>query len=816
MEKIVISVQSNAKKISIVVLVLLVVGGVIAGDYYWYSRKQASPTAQNNEVQQFEESDAAAIVCPQVVPTISCDAGYQVNIVPQTSVRCSYAECAPGGRAWPTAVNYGAQSNTAQNEKDPNVIYPTATTAEMHFSKEGPGGKFDIYFSVGDNTGWASVPTNLLKVVKLNSLANDINPFVTRNGLTIYFSSDRSTGNYDLYYATRTSVGGAWGTPVSMGVVFNTTQPEWSMTMNDAKTLIFFSRGTTPHLYYSKYVSGKWTTPVKWERSKVAPEDYPELSADGKNLYFAAKDTAGGQYYPSSKGGYDIYVSEYKNNAWQTPVNLGSTVNTTNDEIGPFVAAGQDALFFSRNGTPGFGGFDIYYSIPARINGGCGSSHNGYFSAAAPPSANLCAWGTASTVTSQGDKWTWTCAGSSGGLTASCQALPRLDVFFVMHGHAQPEDVPLTSATYSIYKDAIKKIAETLKKHGMKGDLQFANRLAKDAMTYEGGSNFIKGLASEHSIGAHNDAWERMPSPTSCNDLCGGSVGTPCSAPYCGNYVGAFGSTRDASGNIVCSAGTACQVRQGGIEDTLANVKTASGLSTLKSLSFKSHIPIAAANRSLSFSRAEAIGALVLNDDENPGGEQGATWGRPSLAVCDNYSDFGNGDNVWYKETGNFLHPWRPNYARVVNGIQQGNICGNNPAGKVLYVDQVTGDWLWKADSASGATPKDPPGSTSVHYTLEDSDFDILKRYFAGALAHLSTNQLNTWGWPQHPGEYLQNARTMDSEKYPYSQSAIDALDRFLTELDVYKGKTNNGQVRYVTLEDIYNDYVAWQKISGK
>jgi hypothetical protein len=785
-EKIVFSISTQQKQVSLITLLILVILGVVAGNYYWYSRKQASPTAQNNQVQQFEESSAAEIVCPQVVPTISCDAGYQVNIVPQTSVRCSYAECAPGGRAWPAAVNYGPQANTAQNEKDPNVIYPTATTAEMHFSKEGPGGKFDIFYSTGDNTGASSVPTNFQKVAKINSTANDTNPFMAQNGLTIYFSSDRS-GNYDLYYATRAKVADAWGTPISMGRVFNTTQPEWSMSMNNDKTLIFFSRGTTPHLYYSKYASGKWSTPKAWEKTTAAPEDYPEVSYDGKNLYFAAKDIAGGQYYPSSKGGYDIYVSEYKNNAWQTPVNLGSTVNTTNDEIGPFVAAGQDALFFSRNGSAGSGGFDIYYSIPARINGGCGTSHNGYFSAATPPSANLCAWGTASTVTSQGDKWTWTCSGSSGGLTASCQALPRLDVFFVVHaGLSGPWDAlggPVPSTEYQKRKDAIVKLSDTLQKHGLNGSFQFEYQMATTSVAYTpaGQKNLIKDLLDKgHMIAGHADYWMKMSSNSKCVELCG----LQCDL------------------TLPIENSNSCFVGEGGIEDTIAIVKTAAGLSStavLPNTSFKSNIVSAINNKSYSFSRAESAGVKILNDNESPpDAALTHSWANSTMGACDSYSDFGNGNNTWYNETGNFLHPWRPNYAHV-NG---GDVCDNNPAGKVLFIDQVTGNWMWKADFPSCSSMACIPSPIP---TFNDADFNILRGYFVGALNHLRTDQLNIWGWPQHYDTYMDSSGT-----------AIASLDKFLTELDAYKGKTNNGQVRYVTLEDIYNDYVKWQSISGK
>ena len=53
------------------------------------------------------------------------------------------------------------------------------------------------------------------------------------------------------------------------------------------------------------------------------------------------------------------------------------------------------------------------------VNGTCGSSNGGSDSSA--PTANLCSTGTASTVSGSGP-WSWSCAGSSGGTTATCSA----------------------------------------------------------------------------------------------------------------------------------------------------------------------------------------------------------------------------------------------------------------------------------------------------------------------------------------------------------------------------------------------------------
>lgn len=56
---------------------------------------------------------------------------------------------------------------------------------------------------------------------------------------------------------------------------------------------------------------------------------------------------------------------------------------------------------------------------PTPVNGVCGSSNTATLSAA--PTSGLCATGSASSVAGSGP-WTWTCAGTNGGTTASCSA----------------------------------------------------------------------------------------------------------------------------------------------------------------------------------------------------------------------------------------------------------------------------------------------------------------------------------------------------------------------------------------------------------
>ena len=83
---------------------------------------------------------------------------------------------------------------------------------------------------------------------------------------------------------------------------------------------------------------------------------YPEVSKDGKQLFFASD-------MPNGFGGTDIYVVDiFSNDTYSKPKNLGKTINTKEDEIFPFID-NNNTLYFASNGHKGMGGFDIFKSI---------------------------------------------------------------------------------------------------------------------------------------------------------------------------------------------------------------------------------------------------------------------------------------------------------------------------------------------------------------------------------------------------------------------------------------------------------------------
>lgn len=74
----------------------------------------------------------------------------------------------------------------------------------------------------------------------------------------------------------------------------------------------------------------------------------------GNEVIYFASNMDGGY------GGYDLYYATRQGDGFTSPVNLGDIVNTDMDEESPYFVDGN--LYFSSEGHPGLGGFDIFKS----------------------------------------------------------------------------------------------------------------------------------------------------------------------------------------------------------------------------------------------------------------------------------------------------------------------------------------------------------------------------------------------------------------------------------------------------------------------
>lgn len=107
-------------------------------------------------------------------------------------------------------------------------------------------------------------------------------------------------------------------------------------------------------IYSSERASGEWSEAqeVKLFADSSITVGHPALNPTGDTLYFVS-DAPGGV------GGKDIWFAELEGDEWINPQPLGPGINTTADEMYPYVHE-DGTLYFSSNGQPGYGGLDIF------------------------------------------------------------------------------------------------------------------------------------------------------------------------------------------------------------------------------------------------------------------------------------------------------------------------------------------------------------------------------------------------------------------------------------------------------------------------
>ncbi len=154
-------------------------------------------------------------------------------------------------RGWAPLEHLPCSVNSAGNEAGPFLL-PGATGKTLYFSSTvaggfasdppgNPTGDADLYTAAQGADG--SFEARVL-IPGLNTASNDARPNLRRDGLEIFFDSNRvgGIGGFDLWSATRASESDAWEAPQNLGPQVNSTAGETRSSLSwDGKRLYFGS-----------------------------------------------------------------------------------------------------------------------------------------------------------------------------------------------------------------------------------------------------------------------------------------------------------------------------------------------------------------------------------------------------------------------------------------------------------------------------------------------------------------------------------------------------------------------------------------------
>lgn len=216
-------------------------------------------------------------------------------------------------------------------------------------------------------------PYEVEEVKDLNSRESDFCAVYARDDYgMVYLTSSReesigkrdhgATGeNFSDIFESRLDKKERWSTPLPVEDL-NTEFEDGAVSFTSDFREIFFTRcemGKRENrgcvIMTARRNEGGWSQP---ERLDILPDSlvaaHPAISPDGLTLYFVSTLSDG-------YGGKDIYkvTRSSTNDSWSRPRNMGPEINTTGDEMFPYIRS-DGTFYFASNGHMGMGGLDIF------------------------------------------------------------------------------------------------------------------------------------------------------------------------------------------------------------------------------------------------------------------------------------------------------------------------------------------------------------------------------------------------------------------------------------------------------------------------
>jgi len=217
------------------------------------------------------------------------------------------------------------------------------------------------------------VPYNPEKLpATINTTNEEYFPSITADGKTLIFTRLLPTngmnpivGDYQEDLFVSTFKDNNWTEAQSIGNQINDLNNQGAEIISADGTAMIYTDCTCDDgfikccdLYLAAYADNIWTKGIKLGTpiNTAYWESQPCLSADGKTLYFVSNRNGG-------KGMKDIWkITKLDDGTWSTAINLGDSINTAGNEMGPFIHSDNKTFYFSSDGWTGMGGLDLFRS----------------------------------------------------------------------------------------------------------------------------------------------------------------------------------------------------------------------------------------------------------------------------------------------------------------------------------------------------------------------------------------------------------------------------------------------------------------------
>lgn len=225
--------------------------------------------------------------------------------------------------------------------KNQDEVYFTVQSSNEEVSK--------IAFSKKIKNIW-SAP----QLVNFSSDSRDLEPFLTYDGLRLYFASNRlktendtNTKDFDIWYVERKDIKSAWSKPINVGFPINTEKDEFYPSVTKNGNLYFTcinekSLGKDD-IFVSKWKDGKYSEPENMG-TNINSEGYEfnaYVSPEESFIIFTAYNRKDGY------GSGDLYISYNENGNWSLAQNLSIEINSKQMDYCPFYDVNSNTLYFT-------------------------------------------------------------------------------------------------------------------------------------------------------------------------------------------------------------------------------------------------------------------------------------------------------------------------------------------------------------------------------------------------------------------------------------------------------------------------------------
>ena len=256
-----------------------------------------------------------------------------------------------------------SQGNTAEPFL-PEIFSRFPNVRDIAISSEGD----EIYFSVQSYQDEISVISYIKKINGTWSKPRiagfsrkyfDIEPFLSADGLKLFFSSNRplemsdnKPKDFDIWYVHRENKNSEWSHPVNVEAPINSEENEFYPSIANNNNFYFTcdQRETKgkDDIFFSQWKNGTYSEPISLSDSinSNGYEFNAFISPDEAYIIFTAYQREDGF------GSGDLYIS-YKNSdgLWTKAKNLGAGINSAEMDYCPFVDTKTNTLYFTSKRT---------------------------------------------------------------------------------------------------------------------------------------------------------------------------------------------------------------------------------------------------------------------------------------------------------------------------------------------------------------------------------------------------------------------------------------------------------------------------------